>query len=444
MNKGLPTPLVYKGGRTPITGMSKDYLHAGEYRMALEIRLLKERMPNKANADLALKYKEFLEINNRQPITIARRLRELRFILYILGGKDAAHCTKEDIQQVVLEINRLKRRDQEGKPTKEAVAEITKNKIKLCLKDFVRWIAGTEEYPDSVRWIKVNTTAPSKKLPEHMLTVEDITKMIEATDNPRDSCLIALLFETGMRAGEILRLTVGSVVLSSEMSYVMVDYRAKTGARRVPIVFAVPYLTEYINQQRCNAKQQDPLFISLHNKKMELKYEYLSRVLRDTAEKAGLKKPVNPHAFRHSSATRWANLLTESQMKAYLGWTQSSKMASIYVHLSGKNLDDAVKKANGIITNGEPEAPKLTIKRCFKCHTNNSMTAKHCVNCGMELMSGEESIASAIQQREDFEKLQAKMAQLERINGPIVQFLQIVRKKDKKLYAEFEELAAKT
>ena len=43
-----------------------------------------------------------------------------------------------------------------------------------------------------------------------------------------------------------------------------------------------------------------------------------------------------------------ANYLTEAQMNLYFGWIQGSDMPSVYVHLSGRDVDDAVLKANGI------------------------------------------------------------------------------------------------
>jgi len=38
-------------------------------------------------------------------------------------------------------------------------------------------------------------------------------------------------------------------------------------------------------------------------------------------------------------------MLTEAQMKEYLGWVGDSRMASTYVHLSGRNIDDAQEGA---------------------------------------------------------------------------------------------------
>jgi integrase/recombinase XerD len=41
--------------------------------------------------------------------------------------------------------------------------------------------------------------------------------------------------------------------------------------------------------------------------------------------------------------------LKETQMNAYFGWIQGSDMPSTYVHLSGRDIDDAILKANGIV-----------------------------------------------------------------------------------------------
>ncbi len=65
------------------------------------------------------------------------------------------------------------------------------------------------------------------------------------------------------------------------------------------------------------------------------------------AEKAGIKKRIHPHLFRHSRSTHLAKHLTEAQMKQYLGWVQGSDMAAIYVHLSGRDVDDALLRCTG-------------------------------------------------------------------------------------------------
>lgn len=64
-------------------------------------------------------------------------------------------------------------------------------------------------------------------------------------------------------------------------------------------------------------------------------------LFKKAARKTKIRKRCNPHIFRHSRATLLAQHLTEAQLKQVFGWTQSSKMASVYVHLSGRDNDDA-------------------------------------------------------------------------------------------------------
>jgi len=102
---------------------------------------------------------------------------------------------------------------------------------------------------------------------------------------------------------------------------------------------------------------------------------------RDTA---GVKKRVNPHAFRHSRATFLANNLTEAQMKEYFGWVQSSGMAAVYVHLSGRDVDNAILKLHGLAeTHDNEDVPK--VKNCARCRERNSPVSKFCCGCGSPL-----------------------------------------------------------
>jgi hypothetical protein len=74
-------------------------------------------------------------------------------------------------------------------------------------------------------------------------------------------------------------------------------------------------------------------------------------------------------------------------MKEYLGWVGDSKMASTYVHLSGRNIDNALLKLNGIKTEDEvnSEEHTLRIKTCLRRQEVNSPTSGFCSRCGCPL-----------------------------------------------------------
>lgn len=73
-----------------------------------------------------------------------------------------------------------------------------------------------------------------------------------------------------------------------------------------------------------------------------------------------------------------ANYLTEAQMNDYFGWVQGSGMPSVYVHLSGRDVDDAILKANGIICNGMSKANIQTGTESPKLDISSIIEAKVC------------------------------------------------------------------
>jgi len=114
-----------------------------------------------------------------------------------------------------------------------------------------------------------------------------------------------------------------------------------------------------------------------------MNYAGIRKQLLTAREKAGLKKRVHAHIFRHSAATRMASHLTEAQMKEYFGWVQGSEMAAVYVHLSGRDVDKAVLEMHGIKADEEKTKPKSL--ECPRCRKPNPRSATFCLNCGAVL-----------------------------------------------------------
>jgi len=59
-------------------------------------------------------------------------------------------------------------------------------------------------------------------------------------------------------------------------------------------------------------------------------------------------------------------------------------MPSIYVHLSGRDVDDAILDVYGL-KKIEEEKPKLTPRICPRCGMSNVYDAKFCSRCGLAL-----------------------------------------------------------
>lgn len=369
--------------------VAPSYFRLGEYRHELELRKIGNEI-QEPNLSYVKDYDRYMELQNKKPQTLYRRLDELRYSLNLLGKKDAKKATKEDIEKIVLSIN------------KSGKAQISRAKIKLTLKNFYKWLYKSEEHPDLVRWIKIDVPHGTK-LPGEMLTEVEVVSLINACKTSRDKAIIGLLWDTGMRIGELLNLKGKDVVLrSGELSYVTVD--GKTGQRRTPIVFSVPFLTNYLNDFGPRANTSSYLFVTKGD--MALDYSHVRMLLLRLKERTGIKKRINPHTWRHSRATNYASHLTEQQLKMYFGWTGDSRMAGVYVHMSGSDLDNGIIKANGLDTKGgkikEPPKP-LTIKTCMKCHETNPVTNTYCQRCGTPLD------ADPVSEMQDIEDMKKKI-----------------------------------
>ena len=172
-----------------------------------------------------------------------------------------------------------------------------------------------ETYPEKVAWIKPRHNNRKARLPEELLTKEDIDKLVDATSSVRDKALISMLYDSGCRIGELLTIRIKHATLDSNGAVIMVD--GKTGQRRVRIIHSVPRLLNWLNHHPARTDPEAFLFVSIGSKNYskQLCYESVSNMLKEVAQKADIRKRVNPHLFRHSRATFLAKHLTEAQMK---------------------------------------------------------------------------------------------------------------------------------
>ena len=176
----------------------------------------------------------------------------------------------------------------------------------------------------------------------------------------------------------------------------------KTGSRRIRLVFSSPILASWINVHPEKNNPGAPLWVVLgttknikkkdngkkyvYNWSYELKYRAITSMMQRVGDKACIKKKINPHAWRHARATFLANKLTEQQLKHLFGWQQSSKMAATYVHLSGRDVDDALLAIYGKKKLDEQDQKsELAPVDCPRCKEVNEYSNIFCKRCGWVL-----------------------------------------------------------
>jgi len=280
-------------------------------------------------------------------------------------------ATEDDIRNLVVKIHQAD------------IAEESKKDLKVAIKKYYKTM-NRGKVPEKVDWIKCTVKRRQRKLPEQLVSPVEVEKMLQQCKYDRDRALIAVLYYGGLRIGELGALKIKDVVFEDYGVRLHVP-QGKTGPRSILLVEPEPYLHNWLrmhpNQEDLNA------YLWIDKAKegvVSMSYDAIRMMLRRRAKEAGVPiTKVNPHNFRHSRATYLAKHLTESQLCAYFGWVQGSKMTACYVHLSGRDLDDTILEMH----NFKPPEPieNRDPRTCSRCSKLNPPDALFCMRCRVPL-----------------------------------------------------------
>ncbi len=215
---------------------------------------------------------------------------------------------------------------------------------KAILKRFFTW-AGKEGI---VEHLKIKFPKNNLRR-EDILTVDDVNKMIEATESPMYKALIAFLFESGARIGEALKVKVEDIQETDKGMVISVP-QTKTGIdrRRGLYVYSAGYIRNHITYKGLGKGE---LLFSIKRPQAHI-------MLNKIAVKAGIDKPISPHKFRHAQATDMViRGYQETVIRKKLGWTDDSRMIARYEHI----VDDDV--INATLEKGGGDIPKQVINK---------------------------------------------------------------------------------
>jgi site-specific recombinase XerD len=338
--------------------------HISEINKSLILRFKDECLSNGLSIDRALFYVDKLYM-------IAQSLK-----------KDFPQITKEDLKDLVRNIE-LK-----------DYSEWTKLGYKITLKKFYQWLEDVREgYPERVSWIKTGIKKNRERL-TNLPTQEEIEDLINAACTVRDKALVSVLYKSDCRIGELLNVRLKDVEFDDYGAIILV--KGKTGPRRIRLISSVPRLSLWIEHHPRKGNPESPLWINTGttNHEQAMMYQNARVTLKDLARKINLNKPTNPHSFRKARATHLASILTEAQMCEYFGWIQGSDMPFTYVHLSGRNLDEALLKMHGKIP--KDNGIEFRTKKCPRCFHENPPDAHFCITCRLPL---DEKTAIEVEQR---------------------------------------------
>ncbi|WP_067048118.1 site-specific integrase [Methanofollis ethanolicus] len=277
-------------------------------------------------------------------------------------------------------INNLKGgTNQRGKPFKQN----TLHDHIILLKRFYLWLIENDisTVPSKkVKAIKAPSMDRNTKLPEQMLTSEEIRALIAAGGNSRDRAFVAVLYESGCRIGEIGRLSWERVSFDKHGAVLTVEDTKCHKSRHVRLVMSLPYLVAWRNDYPFEPTGRALVFIT--TRKTPLQYATAAKILTTLAERAGVKKRVTPHLFRHSRITHLITQgVTESVIKLMMWGNLSTDMFQTYAHLAGADIDREILGHYGVTVAAEAADQGLEPRECPECHTINAPTARYCTTC---------------------------------------------------------------
>ena len=131
------------------------------------------------------------------------------------------------------------------------------------------------------------------------LKENELKALLETPRRMRDRLLIKLMYETGIRVGELSALTIGDVDLDAGEITIQHAKRHREG-RKVPLVnsWTRTMLRDYVGTRK---NRKDPLFVS--NKRGPLSRRQIERLMVKYGTEVNLDKDKrHPHVLRHTHA----------------------------------------------------------------------------------------------------------------------------------------------
>lgn len=218
-----------------------------------------------------------------------------------------------------------------------------------------RMISGLRSFFDYLIFENYRETNPTalieapkigRKLPD-TLSISDIDQIVAAIDlskpqGERNRAIIEILYSCGLRVSELIELKISDLFFDE-------DFIKVTGKgdkqRFVPIGKQTQkYINTYKNEVRIHIpvfeEHRDILFLNRRGKK--LTRAMIFTIVKQLTEKAGIKKSVSPHTFRHSFATHLLENGADLRAIQLMLGHESITTTEIYMHVDKSHLRDVI------------------------------------------------------------------------------------------------------
>lgn len=209
------------------------------------------------------------------------------------------------------------------------------------LKSFFKYLVF-EKYRDDLPTQWLEAPKLGRKLPD-TLSVEEVEKILAAIDlskaeGHRNKALLETLYGSGLRVSELVNLQKSDIY--SKEKLLRVTGKADK-QRLVPIGdYAMQQINTYLKEIQIHQIIQKGYenFVFLNRRGKALTRTMIFLIVKQTAEKAGIKKKVSPHTFRHSFATHLLENGADLRTIQVLLGHESITTTEIYTHIDTRYL----------------------------------------------------------------------------------------------------------
>ncbi len=261
--------------------------------------------PRRSRMDLATTVNGFLEHAEQErkytPKTLRSYRQELCLFRRTLAKMEVVRAEQVTREHLVAYLNRPGPRG--------PISPSTRNRKLTVLRGFFRHLEKTEVIelsPEAdIPRVKVPRIEPPVVTPEHMERLLAAIPMgVSGLKHHRDSCMVTLLFHTGLRLDELLSLDIDQVDLDEGL---LLEVRRK-GGNSQPVLLnrtARAALAAWLEQRISLKLATNAVFVSRLRRRLSPRTVELH--VSDLGKAAGLNFAVTPHMLRHGFATELLN-----------------------------------------------------------------------------------------------------------------------------------------
>lgn len=328
LHKGIPRIAVYfEKNATLIARIktfedarwsaSKKYWHLPDTeanRLHFKLPLVHTLVPNTEGVASIETFKRYLLSKRYSPNTINTYSDALKSFLTFCNTKAVKDISNDDF--IAYNNDYI---------IKNKFSSSYQNQIVNAIKLFFKIVKDSKIEID-----KIHRPKREKKLP-NVLSKEEVLKIIDATENLKHKTLLALIYSAGLRISEAINMKLRDID-SIRMLIHVKNAKGKKDRYTLLSEKVLLLLREYYLVYKPKEYLFEGQFGGMYSSRSA------QVILKQAAEKAGIRKPITLHTLRHSFATHLLESGTDLRYIQDLLGHSSPKTTMIYTHVTNDSL----------------------------------------------------------------------------------------------------------